>query len=316
MQTPAAPSLPQFISPRFPFPIIILSDQRLLRLSEFDTAEKGKGTTLVEFGISLVNWNITPGSQQSLALLKALEACENKQVLVTPYVSLLVEQKWAYCYSFTLLLTCLYTAMLVALVLLLKEKEVVLGLIFVMLNILLMLYELGQMLIDGWTYWFDPWNWVDCIRGVACIVWAVLHLEGWELAESEESFLRLLVALLCFLRGFTYFKSFRMTRLFVFMTISVVKDIYSFLIILAYSVFAYGICFSALQPNFSVSSSWVSAFILLLGSFESNEFTGWQWGVFTGAAIINVIIMMNLLISILGDAYEKAQLTLQENNLS
>ena len=183
---------------------------------------------------------------------------------------------------------------------------------FHLLNLLLMLYELGQMLTSGRGYWLDPWNWADCSRGIVCISWAILQLE---LAESESS-LRLLVTVLCFLRGFTYFRSCRMTRLFVFMTMSVVRDIYSFLVVLAYSVFSFGVCFLATQPSLTVGSSWASAFVLLLGSFDISESMVWQWGVFTCAALINVIIMMNLLVSILGDAYEKAQLTLHENNLN
>ena len=63
MKPPAVPALPQFISPASAFPIVVASNKRLLQLSEFAAPEK-KSTELVEFCISLVSWNLTPGSQQ------------------------------------------------------------------------------------------------------------------------------------------------------------------------------------------------------------------------------------------------------------
>jgi len=119
MKPPAVPALPQFISPASAFPIVVASNKRLLQLSEFAAPER-KSTELVEFCISLVSWNLTPGSQQSVELLKALEKCQVKQVLDTAFAGLVIEQKWRYFYSFTLLLTCLYAA---TLVLMLQARE-------------------------------------------------------------------------------------------------------------------------------------------------------------------------------------------------
>ena len=45
--------------------------------------------------------------------------------------------------------------------------------------------------------------------------------------------MRLILVLMCFLRGFTYFRSFR--TLFAYLTLAVVKEMYS--------VFAFGVCY-------------------------------------------------------------------------
>ena len=57
-----------------------------------------------------------------------------------------------------------------------------------------------------------------------------------------------------------------MTRLFVYMTLAVIKEMYSFLFIMAYSVFAFGVCTSVLLRHITLGESWTSAFSLILGT--------------------------------------------------
>ena len=180
-----------------------------------------------------------------------------------------------------------------------------------------MIYEMAQMVVDKWAYWMDPWNYVDIFRVFLSLFWGTLLLLGQEqsfLLEYQRD-IRLLLALLCLLRGFTYFRSFRTTRVFVYMTLAVIKEMYSFLFIMAYSVFAFGVCTSVLLEHTTLGDSWTSAFSLVLGDFDSSTFGFLEWAVFSCAAIINVVIMLNLLVSILGDAYGMTQMSVRENDL-
>ena len=322
MQSPSSPPLPQFITPTSPLPIVNFSDSRLINIPDFDTSQKGElGSDLVKFNISLIRKNVAPGSTESLELMDALLDCEDKTVLNTEYVSLLIEQKWDYFYTVTLGLTLIYALMLTSLVMIIFDiwETKPLCCAFLAINLFLMSYEMAQMLASSCSYWFDPWNYVDICRGSLCLFWGVLVLRDLETTLFETDMqknIRTLIALLCFLRGFTYFRSFRMTRLFVYMTIAVVKEMYSFLVIMAYSVFSFGVCTSILLKEDSLGSSWTSAFSLILGDFDSSSFGFLEWFIFMCAALINVIIMLNLLVSILGDAYEKTQMSVRENDLS
>ena len=321
MQTPASPPLPHFITPTFPLPIVLFSDSRLINIPDFDLSQNGKlGSDLVVFTVALIRQNTAPGSSQSLELLAALQDCEDKAVLTSPYLTLLIESKWEYFFGFTLSLAILYAVILASLVMILFQSwnPLLLSCIFIAINGLLMLYELAQVLISSSAYWLDPWNYIDAFRGFLCMFWGVLILLDQELAflgEDYQKNVRLVVSLLCFLRGFTYFRSFRMTRIFVYLTLAVVKEMYSFLIIMGYSVFCFGVCTSILLGHANIGVSWASAFSLVLGDFDSSTFGALEWGVFMCAALINVIIMLNLLVSILGDAYEKTQMSVRENDL-
>jgi len=321
MQTPASPPLPHFITPTSPLPIVQFSDSRLINIPDFDQSQNEQlGSDLVTFTVGLIRQNTAPGSAQSLELIAALQDCEDKTVLTSPYLTLLIENKWEYFYYYTLTLTILYAVMLASLVMILFQSwnPVPLSCIFLTINGFFILYELAQALTSSSSYWLNPWNYIDTFRGFLCMFWGVLILLDQKLAflgEDYQKNVRLVVSLLCFLRGFTYFRSFRMTRLFVYLTLAVVKEMYSFLIIMAYSVFSFGVCTSILLGHTTIGVSWASAFSLILGDFDSSTFGALEWGVFMCAALINVIIMLNLLVSILGDAYEKTQMSVRENDL-
>ena len=46
----------------------------------------------------------------------------------------------------------------------------------------------------------------------------------------------------------------------------------------------------------------------MIGEFDTDGFKYGHWIIFTLAAIINLVMMMNLLISIVGDTYERVQM--------
>jgi len=190
--------------------------------------------------------------------------------------------------------------------------------VFICLNALFIFYEITQALASSLSYWLDFWNYLDWFRGLLCVCWGTLVLYEEErdfLGADLQKHVRLVLALLCLFRGFTYFRSFRLTRLFVYLTLAVVKEMYSFLIVMGYSVFSFGILISILLEHETLGISWTSAFGLTLGDFDSSSFGTLEWCVFSCAAITNIVIMLNLLVSILGDAYEKTQMSVRENDL-
>ena len=320
MQSPSSPPLPHFITPTSPLPMVKFQDNRYIHIQDFDMSQKGElGTDLVKFNLSIVKKNLTAGSTESVEFMEALLDCEDKTVLRTDYVSSIIEHKWEYFYPITLGLTIIYAVMLVSLTLLLFDigDKVPMSSVFLAINVFLMLYEVAQMLASSCSYWFDLWNYVDMFRGLLCLFWGVLVLTGGEdtmFGEEYKRMVRMILALLCFLRGFTYFRGFKMTRVFVYMTMAVVQEMYSFLIIIAYSVFTFGVCLSILLRDHSLSSSVTQGFLLVLGDFDASPFGLVEWIIFAGAVLVNIIIMMNLLISILGDAYEMTQMSVREND--
>ena len=117
------------------------------------------------------------------------------------------------------------------------------------------------------------------------------------------------------MRGITYFRTFQPTRYLIAMIIAVIKDIIPFFVLLVYSGVAVSVLFYVLSVNRAeefqlYKVNFQGAFMLPLGEFMLDEFDSspWLWIVFSIAALLNLIVMMNLLISIIGDTFDKVQM--------
>ena len=310
----AQPFLPSFITPIRPIPFIDFQPTRqffIRDIAKYAGMEMVKISNLrVEFWISLLRWNFCPGSYQSLSFLQALKRSNHyDKLLSTPFMEVLLEAKWNELYLFALGLTVLYGLMMVTLIALvfLYWDVTVLSIFFFILNSLLLIYEILQIVGGQKAYLTDPWNAIDLTRGILCLSWSVCLF-----SDINPQGLRLVVVILCFLRGFTYFRTFNPTRVFVNLALSVTRQIYAFLVLLAYCVFGFGVTASIMSDDDSATQSWTSAFNILLGSFETGSFGLIQWVIFVACNLVNVIVMLNLLISIIGDAYDRAQVSLAE----
>ena len=304
------PSLPYFIIPKSSTPLVHIAPNWYVNVKAFENTLSGLRQEVVDFYSCEFCWNFTSGSSESLELLTALESCYNRTVLTTPFVESLLHWKWRLLMPFTLILTVLFISMLLCMIALVFEygDAYLLKFVFFLLNLFFLVYEGLQSYVSGASYWRDPWNYIDWVRSVICVVW-ILFLH-------TSQYVDLIAVCMCFFRGFTYFRTFKMTRLFVRLTLEVVKEMYSFLIIFAYSTIAFGMMYAVLVPEQieSAFKAWMTAYELLMGTYSTDGFHGLQWMCFTFASLVNVIIMFNLLIAILGDAYEQAQMSAKEND--
>lgn len=236
-----------------------------------------------------------------MQLLDALTEVDDSDILKTRFVQELTKYKWNQLWAVTLLHTLLYAALLAALTWMTFLKDMTYELpsyLFLCLNAIFLLYEVIQMISGGFLeYWKDPWNYVDVVRIVFSVWFGV----------SRNKDLNLAVVALCFFRGFTFFRTFKLTRMFVRLTLDVVQEMYSFLIILAYSTLSFGMIYAVLFNVSSPVEAWTMGYMILMGDYTTEGFGFIQWLCFTAVTLVNIIIMLNLLISILGDAYGKAQ---------
>ena len=89
------------------------------------------------------------------------------------------------------------------------------------------------------------------------------------------------------------------------MLIEVMKDLQAFLILLIYSCIAYSFVFFTLRDEKSLSKALSSAFLLTLGSFDFSDFSIMIWIMFLMGTLINLVVMMNLLIAVISDTFER-----------
>ena len=179
-----------------------------------------------------------------------------------------------------------------------------------------------QMTVSGSFYFSYFWNYMDWFRGIMLYFYIIGNWLG-EMSEYSNSIFSLVV-FVSFTRGISYFRLFKFTRYLINLLFQVISDIRGFIILLAYSTVAFCFLFIVLNRNSNAcdfetdpecevvettfSSYLMGSYNLVLGNFDSEaEYNLIEYTCLTFALLINPIIMLNLLISIIGDTYDRVQ---------
>ena len=254
------------------------------------------------------------GSSGSLALLKCILNCSNSLVLETEVVATFIKNKWDDLWYFILLITVLQWANLILMIILIIPSDntslpnhytgVAAG--FVIVNLLLLNYEIVQMFATGWSYFRDWWNLLDIARLTLCFTWIVL------IYENNDSYLRYIACGMVSansFRGLSGFKAFDETRYYTKLILRAIGDIVPFLLVFFYSTLSFGVLYyaSTLYHGTTIDSLWKWSYELNIGSFNNQGIDKLNYFCFMLASIANVIVILNLLISILGNSFDSFQ---------
>lgn len=176
-------------------------------------------------------------------------------------------------------------------------------------------YSLRQSVKELKKFLFN-WNIIDILRTVITFYWIVLYLVGSEIREIFDwSFVTLNL-----IRGLTGFRAFNVTRFYIGLIFQSVYDISSFLLILIYMNVALGIVlFAASESLDSFDNNffillWVKPFDSIFGNIDQpTEFSIKYISFFIGNLLM-VVIMLNMLISIFSNTFQKFQVTSVEQD--
>mmetsp|Transcript_25099 Transcript_25099/g.24724 ORF Transcript_25099/g.24724 Transcript_25099/m.24724 type:complete len:327 (+) Transcript_25099:534-1514(+) len=170
------------------------------------------------------------------------------------------------------------------------------------INALLMSYEVFQMYSSGWGYFMSAINYHDIIRLALSFTWSIIGATG-----NFYDGLSFFTVIANFLRGLVYFRTFDKTRFYVRLIIRAAFDTVTFLMILLYSTFGFAVLYVSATNHFDIETAWKASFELDMGGFANDGFDWAEYSTFTLASILNVILMLNLLISILGKSFDDFQ---------
>ena len=259
---------------------------------------------------SLVKLPFVIGSRKSIEFLQSLDNCSNN-FYAAKLVQGYLDYKFEKVRSILLLEGSIYLAYLVLLSIFVvsgAKDFILLNLVFV-LNIILFLYEFYQMSMSLEYYWKDLVNYIDLTRSLCC---SVLAIQTWAQGEVWVELLSFLV-FVSLIRGIFYFRLVP-GMIFIFnLLVATFKDVRSFSLLLLYSTVGFGLVFKCVYGD--LEGFWgllKASYLINLGDFDANEMGTLELVYFFLATVINPIIMLNLIISIMGDTLDRVM----ENRVS
>ena len=182
--------------------------------------------------------------------------------------------------------------------------------------------EYEQLKFHRWDYFKSFWNLIDLVSLALNIVTMVCDLAG--VRSEDVATLAAVAVVFMWLKVFYFLRIFNETASLVRMIIEIAHDMKYFFVVLMMAVMAFANAFFVLtvnQPNVTalVPYSFVFSYRMGLGDFATDEFGTkdevllWVlW--FLNTLLIN-IMLLNLLIAIMGDTFERVLETMENSML-
>lgn len=265
--------------------------------------EKNTESHTIAFYQSALQIYCEIGSKKSINYLESLISTGNNEIFRSKLVEFILKDKWRQVKWFAYAYALLYLSYLVFLILYVLVHNTANKIVLNVFNAILVTYEFYQFILTYKTYLKDIWNLLDIIRLIIFIVYFSL--------QDPYRILLFFLNLISWARGVTYFRVFTGTRYMVNLLTQVSVDIFAFLVILFYFTVAFtfmNISLIGSKNGYESFYTIQNTYLLNFGSFVIDENDGsWEWVCFVISSMINFLVMVNLLISIIGDTYDKVQ---------
>jgi WD40 repeat protein len=263
------------------------------------------------------------GSTKSLEFIGSLIKCPNPQVLRASFIQDMVKYKWEAAKFPMYIQTWMYYFYIITLSVYLQwfKRDFYCLTILVSTNLLLTIYEVFQMIVFK-SYFSSVWNYLDWIRSFLFYGYAIteftllLTKDTQNTSQDNQSsiddyILELLLVTSC-IRGISYFRIFARTRYLIRLLQESIEGILGYFVFFSYFIIAFSIINYVNDIKLGKTPSQIEeiyqTYELALGSFYKNEeYDVAQWTVLTLISLILCIIIFNIMISLIGDSFEKVQ---------
>ena len=263
---------------------------------------KGNKVAL-EFRISAFRLPMSLGSDKSLEFLNSLLDCSNHKILVTPLLRSLLHYKWSIIFYWMLSQAILFNILLLLLEFYMFYPDVKVIFVFIqIINAIFFIYECLQASIGFQSYFRSFWNSIDLIR----IFLILLLFFGEDLGFFYNISLSYII-LVTWIKAISYFRIYRPTRYLINIIKQSAQDTIPFLIILVYLTLTFALTIYNIKiftgNHIDFSEAWIQMYSLNFNDFKSSEYGNLEWVFVIIAAMINSLVLMNMIIALLGNTY-------------
>ena len=298
--------LPSFcIMEKIELPSLCHSNELLVSVEKLLPKESisSHGSSII-FYHSLCPLHLDLGTEGSISFLQSLLSSSYREIFRSKLLNVLLRDKWErinWAIYAQGLLYILYLIQLSFFCVFFNEAGNFLIGLFVV-HVLLVLYEVIQIITDFYDYWRDMWNILDQLRGISFTIFSYMLWQG----DNDKTVL-LTVIIFSWTRGISYFRMFEGTRYMVRLLSEVINDMQVFFVILSYSTLAFTFVLFLNNDSNSFQFYLTRAYRINLSDFDKDYKDFFDWVIFFFVTMINPLIMLNLLVSIMANTYKRVK---------
>jgi hypothetical protein len=263
----------------------------------------------IVFYTSCFTIDIVCGSKYSIDFLDSLLKSTNTEIFSTKFIKQVLDYKRTQIYHIIIILTILNALIIIPNCLFVAFKDPIWFYIYLGINKFLLAYEILQMVGNLQEYVKNSWNYIDMIRNIFLYIYSYFYFFD----DRSVNFLMVFITILTFTKGITCFSLFSGTRYLISLLYAAMIETIPFGMIVLYSTFAFAFVnlsiLVSLHPDESqdILDIIKNSYHINIGDFIGEQSSYITYLVFVLATIINLILLMNLLISILGGVVDKVQ---------
>lgn len=131
-----------------------------------------------------------------------------------------------------------------------------------------------------------------------------------DLSTEVEEGLLFVLTFLSFARGISYFRLHFNTRYLVNMIFKVLRDMRAFFVILVYATVAFSLVEFAISSEIEKDENYMyftDNWLVVIGDLKRTPDSIIGWIIFITFSVISTVMLLNLIISVIGDTYDRVQ---------
>lgn len=265
----------------------------------------------IRFRQSFCKFPLVPGSDESLEFIQSLVDCKNIKIYESEIIRILLNKKWDRLRWIMIVQALIF--MVFALLLSIHTVRDRNNATFIYgplgVEVVLLLYEIFQIIVNKTEYFKDILNWVDLVKTALFVAYFIMIQMG----NYENNSLLACLLFITLMRGISYFRLFSETRYYINLLYEVIFDLIPFLIIFYYSAVGFSMIFMSLdrekESDFFSYVTW--GYPTDLGNYDTSAFDKADWLNYFLVTLLISIVMLSLVVSILSDTYGRVN----ENSL-
>jgi len=302
------PNLPHFGRIKFNFESVVRkSSTQMIDPKRFLVDEKQsikdtqwKKEEEVNFFLSQMRIPLNLGCSRSIEFLQSLIVNKNEAVFDAEIIKSTLKYKWRKAIWFIAAEALLYLSFICFLLVhVVSDSDKLLYDVFLL--IFNSCFAVKEMLLIYYATGFfitNAWNLVETVKILLLFIYLI-----WR--EPTKGVILPIAVVLAWIRGIGYFRLFKPTRYLIRLLIEVVKDMGPFLVILSGAVFIFSVVFFATSDTVDFSDSLLNSYLLAYGEFDTANYSDYQKFIFVLASIFNALVLLNMIIAIMGDTYDR-----------